>query len=252
MSVSWGSGKRGPSWRELVDQAARKIGFDDPDLLRVRGTDLQILEYFRSKKHGSLTALTNWLVTEMKPPDDALLNSLIHRELVEMQRCRLFYTTNYDDFIERAFELHSRSYKRVAVEADMTSLGASGDFAEIIKFHGDLETPDRMVLSESDYERRLTLEDEMDYRFRSDLLGRAVLFIGYSFRDWNVSYLFGLINDRFKQLPGSPTGRRAYITVADPSDFEYELFRRRNIDVIPVPGRDQTSHIATLLQEMRS
>jgi hypothetical protein len=252
MAVSWGSGKRGPSWSELVDEAAKKIGFDDPNLLRVRGTDLQILEYFRLKKHGSFTALTNWLVTEMNPPDDAILNSSIHRELARLEKCRLFYTTNYDNFIERAFELNKRSFRRIAVEADMATEHEHPDACDIIKFHGDLETPDRMVLSESDYEKRLTLEDEMDHRFRSDLLGRAVLFFGYSFRDWNVSYLFTLINERFKHLPGSPSGRRAYITVADPSDFEFELFRRRNIEVITISGKDQANEISNLLQYVRS
>ena len=48
VSVSWNGGsKHGPSWRELVDQAATLLGAD-PDLLRLRGTDLQILEYFRN------------------------------------------------------------------------------------------------------------------------------------------------------------------------------------------------------------
>src|ERR1700753_3822988 len=135
MAVSWGSGKRGPSWSELIDEAARKLGFDNPNLLRVRGTDLQILEYFKLKKHGSFTALTNWLVTEMKPPDGALNNSPIHRELTELKRCRLFYTTNYDDFIERAFALRGRPYRKVAVEADMAS-ESEPNSADIIKFHG--------------------------------------------------------------------------------------------------------------------
>jgi hypothetical protein len=252
MSVAWSPDKRGPSWKELVDQAAKKIGFDNPDLLRVRGTDLQILEYFRLKKHGSFTALTNWLVTEMSPPDEAIRLSRIHTELVELDRCRLFYTTNYDDFIERAFQLAGRSYRRIALEADIATSHHDTGASDIVKFHGDLETPTRMVLSESDYERRLTLEDEMDHRFRSDLLGRVVLFIGYSFRDWNVSYLFTLINNRFKQLPGSPSGRRAYITVTDPSDFEYELFRGRNIEVIPISGKNQAAGIAELLEYLRS
>lgn len=72
-SVRWiqdGVEKRGPSWSEMVDQAARDLGFDDPDLLRVRGTDLQILEYFRIKNHGQLSKLTNWLYAEMRPSDD--------------------------------------------------------------------------------------------------------------------------------------------------------------------------------------
>lgn len=254
MSVLWEQGghkKRGPSWAELVNEAARRLGFEDPELIRVRGTDLQILEYFRLKECGSFYALTNWLVTEMHPPDDALKKSPIHTELSSLALCNLIYTTNYDDFIERAFALNARRYRRVAIEAHMASASDPGA-CEVIKFHSDLQNPNEMVLSESDYERRLALETALDYRFRADLLGRAVLFIGYSFRDWNVSYLFRLVNERFSGLPGSPSGRRAYITVADPSDFEIQLFRARNIEVIPIDGKAQAEEISTLLAEMRS
>ena len=83
------------------------------------------------------------------------------------------------------------------------------------------------------------------------MLGRVLLFLGYSFRDWNVSYIFRLINDLFRELPSSITGRRAFITVPDPSDFEFQLFRARNIEVIPVDGKDQTASISSLLTDMR-
>jgi hypothetical protein len=77
-----------------------------------------------------------------------------------------------------------------------------------------------------------------------------MLFIGYSFRDWNVSYLFRLINEQFGPLPQAPTGRRAYIAVPDPSDFEYTLFRARNIEVIPIRGDHMPGDIAALLGEL--
>jgi len=254
MAVVWkkdGETKRGPSWAELVNEAARKLGFDNPELLRFRGTDLQILEYFGVKRHGNFAGLTNWLYSEMNPPDDALRKSIIHKRLAELDLCHLFYTTNYDDFLERALKLNGRSCRRIAVESDLSDRTSAGT-CEVIKFHGDLDYPSQMVLSESHYEHRLRLDDPMDFRFRSDLLGRVVLFLGYSFRDWNVAYLFRLINDHLNRLPGALTGRRAYIAVPDPSDFEIVLFRARNIEVIAVDSNDLTSSIANLLEELRS
>ena len=61
-SVHWtfdGQNYQGPSWRELVDQAARDLGFENPDLIRARGTDLQVLEYFKLVKEG-IAPLANW------------------------------------------------------------------------------------------------------------------------------------------------------------------------------------------------
>ncbi len=252
MSVEWevhGEKRRGPSWKELVDQAAREIGAEDPDLLRTRGSDLQILEYFRLKNSGETAKLTNWLYANMTAPDDALKESEIHTALAEMDNCRIFYTTNYEDFLERALRLHG---KDVAVIANENDMGVGAGVYQVVKFHGDLNSPSNMVLSESDYERRLKLADPLDYRLRSDILARALLFIGYSFRDWNVSYLFRLVNEQFRDLPRSPTGRRAYIVVSDPSRFEYELFRTRNIEVISVRQEYQTADTAELLRHICS
>lgn len=252
MSVTWkldGRTISGPSWSDVVSQGARELGFTDPDLLRVRGTDLQILEYFRIKNHDELAPLTNWLVREMHPPNDALLASSIHNELSRLDNCDLFYTTNFDDFIERSLRLHRRAVRVVAIEPDIARR-ERGE-CEIVKFHGDWNHPSHMVMSESDYERRLNLDTAMDYRLRADLLGRALLFIGYSFRDPNVAYLFRKINDQFRALTGVSFGRRAYIAVPEPSDFEVTLFQARNIEVIPIIGADVTSEIAELISDLR-
>jgi hypothetical protein len=171
-----------------------------------------------------------------------------------MENCSLFYTTNYDNFLERSFTLHGRRCKRVVTEADLGSrpFPTPNSHCEVVKFHGDLDFPDEMVISESHYERRMKLETTMDFRLRSDVLGRALLFIGYGFRDWNVSYLFRLVNDQFKRLPESDSGRRAYIVVADPSDFEVRLFRSRNIGVIGIEGSDRTTGVTEILEAIRS
>ncbi|MGE0275521.1 MAG: SIR2 family protein [Nitrospiraceae bacterium] len=251
MSITWKEGgklKRGPSWAELVNQAAIELGFEKPDLLRVRGTDIQILEYFKIKKKGETQVLKNWLLRSMQPPDEALKQSPIHRELAKLKECKLFYTTNFDDFIERAFAIHKRPNRAVAIESEM---GDVGNNCEIIKFHGDLNHPHEMVLSESEYEKRLSLSSAMDYRLKGDLLGRVLLFLGYSFRDVNVSYLFRVIDEQFKQLPGAHSGRRAYIVVPDPSAFEIELFGARNIGVIPASSPNLTEHVADLLKKLR-
>jgi len=250
-SVAWdenGKVTRGPAWSELVDQAAKELGFDQADLIRARGTDLQILEYFKLHFNGH-TRLTNWLLVKMQPPNDAILKSPIHEELAKMTQCRVIYTTNFDNFIERSLALNGREHRAVAIEAHMHP---GPDVTEVIKFHGDWDHPDRMVLTESDYEKRMEFKEPMDLRLWSDLLNRSVLFLGYSFRDPNVAYLFRQVKERFKGLPDTSSGRRAYIVVQDPSKFERRLFQERNIEVVPVDGRGRRQAIAELLNDIRS
>lgn len=249
MAVEWevdGTTARGPSWAELVDKAVSILGIEDPELLRVRGTDLQILEYLKIRE-ASLFKLIHWLNANMKPSDDALRLSVIHQSLVKLAKCECFYTTNYDNFIERAFQLAGREVTSIASEHDL-SLRRSR--TRIVKFHGDFNRPETMVLSESDYEKRMRLESLLDLMLRADVLGRAILFIGYSFKDPNVAYLFRLVNDHFQELPLSFVGRRAYIIVHQPSDFEMQLFNARRIQVIPTTGTERAVSVADVINEM--
>ncbi len=251
-SVEWevdGKKKHGPSWKEMVDTAANKLGFNMPELLRVRGTDLQILEYFRLKMK-SFAPLNNWLVTNMMPTDEALKSSVIHIALRNLSKSNIFYTTNFDNFLERSFDLLSRQCRVLAIENDMGR--ANNNTCEVVKFHGDLDHPEEMVISEHQYEHRLSFHSPMDLRLRADILGRAMLFIGYSFRDPNVAYLFRRVNDELRELPSSPTGIRAYIFVPDPSDFEKQLFAARKMEVIPINGQRMTEDIGDYLDELRS
>ena len=73
-SVTWRDSNKechGPSWDELVERAAEELGFEDIRLGQTRGTDLQILEYFKLQFSG-YARLTNWLVRDMNPPDAIL------------------------------------------------------------------------------------------------------------------------------------------------------------------------------------
>jgi len=250
MAVTWqvdGEVRRGLSWSELVDEAARQLGSDEPDILRFRGTDLQILEYFRLKKNN-FAPLTNWLYAHMNPADGELARSPIHTALSNLGKCSLFYTTNFDDFLERSLRLHGRVVHVTTSESDMSY----SEQTQVIKFHGDLNSPNEMVLSESHYEQRMRLESAMDLKLRSDVLGRAILFVGYSFRDPNIAYLFRTVNEKFSTLPHSFAGKRAYILIANPSDFELQLFSERKIEVIAANDLDRTRAIANLLAELAS
>lgn len=251
MAVAWtvnGQPARGPSWTNLVDRACQIIGIEQPELLRMRGNDLQILEYFRALK-GGFAELTNWLSTEFSHANDSdILNCPIHQSLSELERCRIFYTTNYDNFLERAFRAAGRE---IQVTTSEININHRRTHDEIVKFHGDSNDPDTMVLSENQYFKRMRFESPMDFKLRSDILGRAVLFIGYSFRDPNINYLFHIVNELFSGLPNSYSGRRAYIALPEPSEFERRLFHLRNIEVIGLPSDDLASAVASLLREMR-
>jgi hypothetical protein len=252
MSVSWGRPDQklhGPAWEDMVNQAATILGSGEPELLRCRGSDLQILEYFKIMK-GGFAPLTNWLSLQFSAAtDDDILKSPIHSQLVQLDLCNIFYTTNYDDFIERALR---KSGRKTHITSSELNVSHDRSFVEVVKFHGDFNSPEQMVFSESQYMDRMRLESPMDFKLRADILGRAVLFIGYSFRDPNVNYIFHIVNRLFSDLPDSASGRRAYIVLPEPSEFERRLFHARNIEVIPIKADTIAENTAAILHEMRS
>ena len=198
---------------------------------------------------GGFAPLTNWLSTEFShAKDEDILKCPIHRSLANLDRCRIFYTTNYDNFIERALTASGRTCHVTSSELNINHDRA---IEEVVKFHGDFNDPENMVFSESQYFERMRFENAMDFKLRSDILGRAVLFLGYSFNDPNVNYLFHLVNQIFKNLPDSYSGRRAYIVLPEPSEFERRLFHLRNIEFIPILAIEQSASLANLLDEMR-
>lgn len=100
----------------------------------------------------------------------------------------MIYTTNYDRWIEKAFELYGKNFIKVANVSDIPLI--KDGVTQIIKFHGDFDNDDTIVIDESSYYERLEFETPLDIKLRSDVLGKSVLFIGYSLTDVNLRFLF--------------------------------------------------------------
>jgi hypothetical protein len=99
----------------------------------------------------------------------------------------IIYTTNYDRNLEAAFEIHQRPFVKVANARDVAK--AREGVAQIVKFHGDFDDDQSLVIAETDYFDRLSFDSPLDIKFRADAMGRTILFIGYSMSDMNIRLL---------------------------------------------------------------
>ena len=106
---------------------------------------------------------------------------------MELEFSRI-YTTNFDWWLERAFEHWKHEYHKIVRVSDI--VGSRSGVTDIVKFHGDFDDPDSLVLTESNYFDRLEFESPLDIMLRADAMGRPIIFIGYSLTDVNVRYLF--------------------------------------------------------------
>lgn len=172
-----------PSWSELIGHLLKELGLDTREY--GRDSYQMLAEYYRLR-HGSIGPLRSWMDRAWHVSSQKVRDSEIHRLLVELD-FPVIYTTNYDSNLEIAHELHGREYVKITNVRDM-ALAREGD-RQIIKFHGDFDDDNSLVITETDYLDRLAFDSPLDLRFRSDSLGKTLIFIGYSMSDPNIRLL---------------------------------------------------------------
>jgi len=217
-----------PSWEELIQWMASELGFD-PDVLVRPGADfLQIAEFYKIRK-GSIGELRSWMDKSWNVPDGKILESTVHNQIVELG-FPFIYTTNYDDILERAFKLHGRSFSKIASVLDISS--AKSDRPHIVKYHGDFSDDNSLVVTESDYFERLEFESSLDLRFRSDALGRSILFVGYSLKDINIRLLLYKLKRTWDGTAYANKQPKSYIFMIRPDPVQEEVLAHRGITPI--------------------
>ena len=101
-----------------------------------------------------------------------------------------------------------------------------------MKFHGDFEDDNSIVLTESDYFERLNFETPLDVKFRSDILGRTVLFVGYSLTDINMRLLLYEMQKMWKQSGYEEDRPPSYMFMTRPDAVQQRVLRSWGIETI--------------------
>ena len=174
-----------PSWRELIAHMGEELGLDPQEFILSDRSYQTLAEYYRLKR-GSIGPLRSWMDRNWSVSEEKVQKSKLHELIVELD-FPIIYTTNYDANLEVAFRTHQRDFVKIANARDIANV--RGDVPQIVKFHGDFDDDQSLVLAESDYFERLNFDSPLDIKFRADALGRTILFVGYSMSDLNIRLL---------------------------------------------------------------
>ena len=229
-----------PSFNGLIDKLAEDLGFD-AEVFHSCGDYLALAEYYYQKK-GSLGPLRSWMDTNWHSSEFDLNKSEIHKTIVDLDFPTI-YTTNYDLWIEKSFELHSKDFCKIANVADLAEVQDS--VTHIVKLHGDFDDDESIVLTESSYFNRLDFESPLDIMLRSDVLGKSVLFVGYSLADINIRYLLHKLHNQWEKSSSSKGRPKSYIFLTKPNIVQEELLRARG--VTPIIAETDNPKESTLL-----
>lgn len=152
-----------------------------------------------------------------------------HRLLVSLMQ-NVLYTTNQDNLFELVAIKYGRHYRRVVTVEDLSE-SIPGE-PLLIKFHGDPSVPESLVFGTKSYQKRMNeLDHPLDIRLKSDLLGKRLMFLGYSLSDENIAKIFASVARLFKEGSLPPS----YLVAFDDDPALIETARRYQVKVVVPP-----------------
>jgi hypothetical protein len=172
-----------PTWGQMVHTFAEAIGYPMEGRL---ATDeyIRIPQYYycmdESPGHRDYYALIKSMI-----PDNIRPNPLNH--LIVSLRPKHIVTTNFDILMDQV----AAGYQIVREDRDLLT-GIANHY--LLKLHGDIRCPEKMVFKEDDYlhysETHRLIETFLKYL----LIGHVFLFVGYSLNDYNLKTFVGWID----------------------------------------------------------
>ena len=235
-----------PTWDELITKIATELGYD-PQIYKTFGNNLALAEYYRVKT-GSIGPLRSWMDTNWHSENVDLEKSAIHK-LIATLKFPIIYTTNYDRWIEKSYDLYGKKYTKIARVSDIAKI--KDGVTQVIKFHGDFENDDTIVLDESSYYERFEFETPLDIKLRSDVLGKSVLFIGYSLTDVNLRFLFYKLAKLWKINAGGGAQPRSYIFTHRPNPIQETILDQWGIKMITSSESEPQKALVDFLEKFQ-
>jgi hypothetical protein len=122
---------------------------------------------------------------------------------------------------------------------------------QIIKFHGDFDEEDSLVITETDYFDRLRFDSPLDIKFRADALGKTVLFLGYSMSDMNIRLLLHWLWRTWEKSGYERDRPQSFIFMAHENDMQTAVLKQWG--VVPLRGdvEDPEQALIGFLEELQ-
>ncbi len=236
-----------PSWTQLTAHMASELGYDADVLIGPGANYLMIAEYYKLEK-GSIGPLRSWMDREWDVKKETLSSSRIHNKIIDLD-FKYIYTTNYDRNIEKSFEIRGKKFSKIANAKDIVL--ANLDDTHIVKFHGDFDDDSSIVLTESDYFERLNFETPLDVKFRSDILGRTILFVGYSLTDINMRILLYKMQKMWKNSGYENDRPPSYLFMTRPDPVQERILRSWGVHTITSDVEKVEDALPNLFDELK-
>jgi hypothetical protein len=159
-------------------------------------------------------------------PTGGLLN-------IPLYEWRSLFTTNYDDLIERAYQLAGKEITTYSSNFDFTSESNSAA-TKLFKLHGTIgrDVSDghvsRLILTDSDYDHAEDYREHLFDRLKNDLAGTRLIVIGHSLSDPDIK---AVVHRALAINTAAMVGGRIALLMYERDDARAVLFESKGIQV---------------------
>jgi hypothetical protein len=215
------SGKKMPLWEDLGRSLAAEMrNYDYTTALDAISAYEQ--QFSRTKLVERLSDLL--FVDSAKPGN-------VHKAFCSI-RFPIVCTTNFDFLLEKQYDSNPR-YCRPLMYDQQLSIPNRGPGVQLLKLHGDVHHPERLVATEEDYDGFLQRYPLIATYLANLLITKTAVFVGFSLDDPDFRQVFRLIIDRLGRSRGA-----AYAIRVGSNSQAIARFERRGVKVINIPGRE--------------
>ena len=223
-----------PDWAALGKAVASEMSDYEFD-----GNPIEALSVYeeRYKRSVLVDTLRRVLQCNVIRPGEA------HRLLVKCFS-GIICTTNFDTLIESALVEEHANPIVVTSEDGLSTLNDKG--TSVIKIHGDLNHPERLVVTESDYDLFINKNPLLCTFISSLFITKTMLLMGYSLDDRDLRQLLRIVQDRLGVM-----SRPIYSIQVGAKKEDVSRFRRRGVDVINLPRPRNKSYKEMIIEFLR-
>ncbi|MFY9222917.1 MAG: SIR2 family protein [Blastocatellia bacterium] len=172
------------NWKELMRPVAQELELD----IDKEENLISIAQYHCNEHGGNRGQLNKLLIEEYSMAHEITEN---HKILARLP-ISTFWTTNYDKLIEKSLEETSK-VPDVKYTVKQLAFTKPKRDAVVYKMHGDIDHPNEAILTKDDYESYHIKMAPFVTALSGDLVSKTFLFVGFSFTDPNLDYIFSRI-----------------------------------------------------------
>jgi hypothetical protein len=142
-------------------------------------------------------------------------------------------TTNFDFLLEKQYDLERQDNRTVhpVVDEDQLSINIGTTGTLLLKLHGDVRHPKRLVVTEADYDGFLANYPLIATYLSNLLITKTAVFIGYSLDDPDFRQIWQVVTSRLGKAR-----RMAYAITVGGKPGDIARFERRGVKVVNLPG----------------